>query len=80
MVFDPYKVLGVEKTTPFEDIKKRYKQLMKKYHPDSKGGNEEFSILISKAWEQIQKNPSPKPFRDRFPLWRHKTLFTVCKM
>ncbi len=31
---DPYQVLGVEKTAPMDKIKKSYRALAKKYHPD----------------------------------------------
>lgn len=32
--FDPYKTLGVDKSSSASDIKKAYHQLVKKYHPD----------------------------------------------
>ena len=35
MAKDYYKILGVSKNSTKEDIKKAYKQLAKKYHPDS---------------------------------------------
>ncbi len=32
--FDPYRVLGVDRTSPWEDIKSAYHRLSKLYHPD----------------------------------------------
>jgi len=37
---NPYKVLGVPKKTPQEDIKKRYRKLCLKYHPDKNVGSD----------------------------------------
>ena len=34
MLPDFYKVFGLDKTATKEDIKKRYRELAKKYHPD----------------------------------------------
>ena len=58
-----YKILGLEKTATVEEIKKAYRRLVKKYHPDKvahlgkehqKGAEEKFK-QVQKAYEQIQK-------------------------
>lgn len=35
--FDPYKVLGVQRSDDFPTIKKRYYKLVSQYHPDKNG-------------------------------------------
>jgi len=51
-----YKVLGVEKNAKAKSIKKRYRELAKKYHPDANKGSskaEETFKRISEAYEVL---------------------------
>lgn len=61
MVNNPYEVLGVPRNASNDEIKKAYRQLCKKYHPDSYVDNpladlaEEKFKEIQTAYEQIMK-------------------------
>lgn len=52
---DPYEILGLNNTASFEDIKKTYRRLSMKYHPDKNNGvdiNNKFS-QINRAYEML---------------------------
>lgn len=53
---DPYEILGIQKTASLEEIKKSYRKLAKKYHPDLNPGNKEAEKKFkeaSHAFDQI---------------------------
>jgi len=59
MIEDPYKVLGVSPDADDEEIKRAYRRLAKKYHPDLNPGDQEAARKmqeVNAAYEQI-KNP-----------------------
>mgnify|MGYP004573566525 CR=1 FL=1 len=59
MVDDPYKVLGVSRDATDDEIKRAYRALAKKYHPDLNPGDQEAARKmqeVNEAYDQI-KNP-----------------------
>ena len=63
---DPYKVLGVTRDTADDDIKKAYRALARKYHPDNYADSDLADLAgekmkeINEAYDQIQKERAQK--------------------
>ena len=61
---DPYKVLGVDRNTNENDLKKAYKTKAMKHHPD-RGGDENTFKELNEAYD-ILKDPQKKAAYDRY--------------
>ena len=53
--FDPYRVLGLDKTATDEEVRRRYRELLMKLHPDTAGvrGTDFLLQLMIAAYQQI---------------------------
>lgn len=61
---DPYQVLGVSRDASDEEIKKAYRRLAKKYHPDLNPGDEEAARQMQRvnaAYEQLTNPEKANP-------------------
>ena len=59
---DLYKLLGVDKSADDNTLKKAYRKLAMKHHPDKKGGDEEKFKDISEAYEILSDSNKRKTY------------------
>ena len=62
---DFYEILGVNKGTPFIEIKAKYRSLAKKYHPDKNIGDkeaEDMFKLIGEAYSTLTDKDKRKRY------------------
>ena len=60
---DPYRILGVNKSSSPQDIKQAFKKLAKEHHPDRPGGDEAKFKQINEAYETL-KDPQKKKMEE----------------
>lgn len=62
---DFYKILGVDKSCSERDLKRAYRTLSKKYHPDKATGDEQKFLQISEAYEALS-DPTTRKIYDQY--------------
>lgn len=66
-MIDPYSILGISRDASDEEVKKAYRKLSRKYHPDANIDNpnkeqaEEKFKQVQQAYEQIMKEREQEP-------------------
>ena len=71
---DYYKILGLDKQASADDIKKAYRRLAKKYHPDKNPGDksaEEKFKEVSEAYEVLKDPEKRKKYDTLGANWKH---------
>lgn len=75
---DYYKVLGVDKTADAKAIKKAFRKLARKYHPDVNPGNEEAERKFKEVSEanEVLSDPEKRKKYDKYGKdWEHAEAF-----
>ncbi len=73
---DPYKILGVSEQSTLSEIKRAYRCLAKKYHPDI-GGDKQKILEINSAWEilrEIKRQERDKKDREKYTQVYNKNI------
>lgn len=53
---DPYRVLGLDKSASGDEVKKRYRERVRQFHPDTAGPGMEFHLqAVMAAYELIRR-------------------------
>jgi hypothetical protein len=64
-MLDPYDILGIKPDSDWKTIKKAYKSMLNKTHPDKMGGNAKYFMLVHDAFSHLEKSfNDSRRFRD----------------
>ena len=65
---DYYEVLGIDKNADASAIKKAYRKLAKKYHPDTNAGNPKAEQMFKEVTEaySVLNDPEKKKLYDQY--------------
>lgn len=66
---NPYDILGVKPTATKEEIKERYRELTRRWHPDRPGGSESRMKEINAAYKEIE-DAGVEPTSRHKPFWK----------
>lgn len=58
---DPYQLLGISKYASKEQIKAAYVRMVREYHPDHIGKDNDYIRLINEAYEKLTRNKCNQP-------------------
>src|SRR5690606_20764630 len=75
---DYYKILGIDKSANSNDIKKAYRKLARKYHPDVNPGDKNAEIKFKEINEanEVLSNPANRKKYDKYGKdWKHAEEF-----
>src|ERR671912_1560337 len=75
---DYYKILGVDKSASEDDIKKAYRKLARKYHPDLNPNDKEAHKKFQQINEanEVLSDPEKRKKYDQYGKdWQHADLF-----
>lgn len=83
---DPYSVLGISRNATDEEVKKAYRELARKYHPDNYANNpladlvEEKMKEINEAYETIQKERSAGNSSGRYSSYKYSGITSFAEV
>lgn len=70
-IIEKYSILGLNPGVDLETVKKTYKKLALKYHPDRPNGDNKKFQNISDAYNSIEKYETDKTKMKRVPQWNN---------
>lgn len=65
IIVNYYRILGVSSDATFDEIKKAYRNKVKKFHPDKEHGNEEYFKRLKEAYETLKIAEKRKQYDDQ---------------